>query len=1201
MSLISSLLQLLGLSGGETGLVLDTIGQPVGSVDVELRNPAGDVLETARTAADGTFAFTRGVTCPTVYDLIIDTPGIAARFRLTNPIGFVPLVVRRPVTLSRSIGITGDNVPIDLRRVQDLLQHLGRLTDADVAAEPIDPTSAVALAAADLPLLMTALYNHLRAVAGETPMQVDAGSRYLRLLNFPQVIPPLAPAFYNLVTSVGEAPGQDAVAPALNAPPDVRRVQDRLLQMGFITPQFFRAERANPAAGANIGVAALAETIQSIRAFNTAVVGSAQHAVFEREAQERLLRDPYCWGRLSLTLQFSVGEGGTNQPPDVRALQERLNEAGILSDANFAAERVAIPTAGAPSPPVAVNTLAETLAAIETAHVNLLGVAAPAPRWITPEDPAVTALSMPPPVEIFQVGDEQPPVMRPAQSNRMNHPRHVRAVQERLRLLMFLADVDFLLERVNPSALTSVPAGDIGATLAAIRAAQEALGIPTPGLHPVVGGEMLLPAHRPAQFVLAGAVGQGAPNNPADVNAIQARLIALGFLNPLPPPTQAATFAAISAMRRRIFGLPLPTGDPWTAQPIIEPQSDTLAFLNDPLFFSRPTLRIDGSMGEFGANRVADVTAVQDRLKALRLLSDAHHAAETPAAGQLQRVREDEIPNTIAAIRTLRREFLGEDPDVGRLEAAHPVIVALNRPFRELRMSLAVTGSIGTAGDNAPADVRLVQRRMRDLGVLSSSDYVTEAPLVANPVDFAVLPGTLASLNEWRTNNEGVDPANPPIDRFSLSKRRLEWPALPKTAPLPAAGVGAYPPPLAGRNQQADVLLVQNRLHELGLLSTREYLRERRVAQGLPAVAAAQMPATVDAIRLFQHTASGGTDGRIDLGGSTARTLHDPMFGTPTPTNPDTANRRTGPGMPAAYHADPARHREIVAIIAAIEMHEAGGSTGEVPAILRNGSSTPASFGKAQVIGATAIGTLQNDAGTAGFYGLNAAALVALQALVAAVVDRYDAIFVLVPAPGMTEANLVAAFSAYQGANAAAFTADTRLGPRDIVRMFRTAQFRRQTAAFIAAQPGANDAARRAAAVAAVAVFSAQADVAPNMADLGIGRTDAASFLRSAIHAEHLAGFVARALLHAEQRLLVKSALTDDSGFKLGRFVIRDNFVQVLNQAGGPGLTRRQRAEITVRIHNSGPAGVAGFVAAPATAVNAYVNNVMPHWVDPGP
>lgn len=77
--------------------------------------------------------------------------------------------------------------------------------------------------------------------------------------------------------------------------------------------------------------------------------------------------------------------------------------------------------------------------------------------------------------------------------------------------------------------------------------------------------------------------------------------------------------------------------------------------------------------------------------------------------------------------------------------------------------------------------------------------------------------------------------------------------------------------------------------------------------------------------------------------------------------------------------------------------------------------------------------------------------------------------------------------------------------------------------------------------------------------------------------------------------------MTDDSGFKLSRFVIRATFVQVLNSAGGAGLTRQQRAQITARVHNSGAAGLAGFVANPATAINDYVNHVMPHWIDPGP
>jgi len=226
---------------------------------------------------------------------------------------------------------------------------------------------------------------------------------------------------------------------------------------------------------------------------------------------------------------------------------------------------------------------------------------------------------------------------------------------------------------------------------------------------------------------------------------------------------------------------------------------------------------------------------------------------------------------------------------------------------------------------------------------------------------------------------------------------------------------------------------------------------------------------------------------------------------------------------------------------------------------------------------------------------------------------QYARIDGLLPA-ALTEANLQVAIAADRAANLAAFQSDTGLGPSDHEHMFRTIQFRRQALAFVNAQAGANIAAKRAAAGGNVAAFVAMADVGVNMLALAMKQSDAEAFLRATpspnlpgIDNEHRQGFLTRALFsvlatapdHPDPGLALKHAMTDDSGFKLGRFVIRDNFAAVL--AGGAGLTREQRAQITARIHNSGPGGLAGFLANPATAVNPYVNAVMAHWVDPGP
>lgn len=1209
MSTLDTVLRWLGLVNPQAAVVLDTIGQPVAGVDVQIANPAGTVLSTVHTGADGGFSFAAGVTCPTVYDLIVDPDHLAARFRLTNPIGPLHVfVVRVPVTLTGSVGVDGANAPLDLLRLQDHLRHVGRLTDADVTAEPISATATVAIPAADVPRLMTALCAQLRAGTGTVLMHVDPGSPELAAINAASPLPPL-PAAPGLAAPVGDVPGRSAPALARNHPADVRFVQDRLQQLGYLSPANYAADLVDPSTAADpVPEASLAQTIASIKQFNRQVVGSWQHAIFSGQPEEARLRDPFVWGTLPLVLSASVGADGVNRPADVRALQDRLHETGPLSDTDYGNEKVTPPAPGAPAPPVDPATLSHTIDAIRTVHAPLLPPGAPAVSTLALDDDAVRALSRPPAVEIFRVGDERPPVSRPADTSRMNHPRHVRAVQDRLRLLGFLSDVAWATERVNPSTLEAVQSANITGTLAAIRAAEHDLGIPAPGQLPGAGGESLVAAQRPTAITLQAAVGDGQPNHSADVRAVQDRLHQLHFLSdadytaeqvsPTAPAPGAlpATFAAMSQLRRTIFGLPAASADPWTARPVIEPTDDTLRFMNDPFFWGYQPLRLTGSVGTLGRNRAEDVRAVQQRLRTYRLLSAANLTAETPATGRHDRVRDAELAHTIQAIRTLRHDFLGLNPEPARIEAVHPALLALDRPFERLRLRLGLTGSVGTGGDNAVSDVVAVQRRLRDLRRLDSADYATEAPLVAAPVDFTHLPRTLAAIDGWRTLNDGPAPAHTYLDDFDASARRLDWPLLPIPSDLALAhdvGAGAAG---AHRNRQADVLLVQDRLHQLGVFATGDYLGERRIAAGLATIAGAQMPHTIAAIHAFQHTASGGTDSVVSAGGNSERVLRDPTFGTPVPTNPSTPDRDAGPAMPAHYHADPARNREIIAIIAAIEANEAGGSTGEVPAVLHSGSPTPASFGKGQLIAQTAIGTLQNNAPTAGFYDLTAANLTALDNLLGQADAEYGRIFALVPAPGMTEAQLQAAITADQTANGANFRAQTGLGPDDQALMFRTAQFRRQTRHFIDGQAGANDAAKRANAVTHVGNFVALADVAANMTLLHMHTSDARAFLRRAIDNEHKAGFLMRVAFYAEQGLVLKAALTDDSGFKLGRFLIRDNFVHVLTGPGGAAFTREQRAQLTAYLHNHGHTTNVATAAA-----DSYVQHVMAHWVDPGP
>ncbi len=1211
-----------------TGRLLDTIGLPIAGADVTVERYNGDLLsETAVTAGDGTFE----VRAPLHPELRVvlrhegevlalrQSPTIA---QMVAPIALGDLHMRIPISLSGPVVDGAASSPENLARIQDRLLHLGRLTPADVAAEPINPTSANPVDIGTMPLLLGALGAHLRAGLGRRLLEVHPSDPTLDVLNADPIFP-LVPI--TLGGAVGEEPGTPAPVGAINARRDVRAVQDRLHQLGFLSTAAYRAERIDPAgAPANVAAGTIPLTLGAIRSFDSNVtLGSLPSIAPGREGAARLA-DPYLFGLSPLKLQGSVGEGAENRPGDVRLIQDRLHTLGFLADADFEGERVADPGAGQPTPPVEESALPRTIAALRAAHTARVGppLAAGDPIRLELDDPALTRLNHPPRVDLRSgVGEGEAGVVA-------NHAADVRAVQDRLRLLNFLDQADYDDERVNPHRDSPVAAGSIPQTIAALALFRQSVlrggAAPDPGA-PAEPGRVLTD-DRPPPLLLSGSVGPGGENARADVRAVQDRLRALRFLQDADHQREAidparseavnqsvltSTFAAIRTLQQRVLQLPPEVaGQEWTAQGVIRPDEASHRLLADPLFYGREKIGLKGAVGEAGWNRRAEVRAIQDRLKEMRFLSEAHHAAEAAdpvqvdAAGRAP-VADSALIETRRAIARLRENFLGEPaPGTQRIEVASPLLVALrnpllrtprNPPLAALWRNLELSASVGAAGTNRGADVRAVQDRFRDLGFLSAADRAAERPVGNGVVADASLPRTIASIERWQRRMLGAAGAGGLIEPLDASNRLLARPILPRPVTVALTDrVGAG----ASVNRHPGVRRVQDRLHEIGLLSTASYVAERVPSTGGGTAPAATIPQTVAAIQRFQRTASGGVDGVIDVGGMTERTLNDPTHGTPTLPNPNTDYRNAGPAMPAFPRA-------LQQIILAIERHEAGGSTGEVPAILRNGSDTPASYGKAQVIGATGVGTLRGDAAFAAFY-LDAGDLTELRRISDNMLARYNAIYALVPAPGLAEAALQAAIGAYIPANLQAFRAETGLGEQDIVRCFRTAQFRRQCAAFISGQPvpagtapNNVNAARRSAAEAAVGALLNDADVQATVNVLGFQRGDVRAYLRRAIDGEHRAGFITRALLHSKPAQKFRNALTDDSGFKIGRFVIQDNFNAVNAAAAGAGvaLTDLQRAQIVARVHNSGPAGINGWVNNPASAVNSYVNNVMPHWV----
>ncbi|MBN1931245.1 MAG: carboxypeptidase regulatory-like domain-containing protein [Desulfobacterales bacterium] len=1197
------------------GRVVDSIGEAIANATVSAFTRGGHSIEDVTTNAEGRFEL-----CMPFYEefeLVLVSMQTRRAIRITaqqahmlQPQDLGDLILRIAVVLSGTVGHSGANNPVDLRRVQRRLQYLGRLTQADMAAEPIN-VGAGPVNPATVPRLMTALYNFFTACFGSRLTNLQPGGLALTMLN----AHPLFPLSHiRLANPVGDVPGGLAGL-AINTPPEVRAVQERLYQLHFLTEAQYFVERVSTTAAGPIDPLTIPQTIIAIRRYQTLVVFGSLKCFAPDLSGIELLNDPYQFGKMSLSLEGSVGTDGENRPADVRAVQERLLELKIMAQTDYNNEQAAIPDPTAtPHPePIAETDLTHTIAAIRRFRETVLGVNAPAEGRVDLVDPTLERLNYPLRIDLSGAVGE---LLDHALPNRASD---VRALQDRLHLLRILSDVGYNNEKINPARYLIANTSTIAQTIAAIRTYRRRLF----GENETTESELVIisPDEQPAQINLSAGVGTGQNNHRRDVRPVQDRLFALGFLSQAhydsekvefdaeDPDSAAAevniavltnTIAAIVEFKEHVLRLPTAAiGEDWTAHGIIEPNDVTHQFLNDPLFFGREEICLQACVGTLGWNHPRDCRAIQDRLREYGIITQAHYEAERVDPEGHEPISETDLTQSIAAIARFRQEFLSATaPAVGRVEAFHPTLARMNNPLFSITSQIDLTGSVGTGGDNLPADVRPVQDRLRDLGFLEQTHFRTEAVDAAGgaAVPDANIPQTLTAINTWGSVIMRAHAAAQ-IETVSITLRKLNNPVLPLQENINiTSSVGGRGGVI---NQEANVRVVQDRLHDLGILSTVDYLQERAAAGGVANVNQAAMAQTIQAIHQFQCTASGGTDDTVDADGHTERVLQDPTFSTPTMTNPHTNYRNAGPAMPAFIHA-------VQQIILAIEAHEAGGSNGEVPAVLRNGSQTPASFGKAQMIGSTGFDTMDNNPAYANFYDLGAVERGVLQTIINNTLARYNAIYNTEVPAAVTEVQLNADIQAYIAANLNNFHADTGLGEFDIVNMFRTAQLRRQMRDHINAQPvppgtppGDVDAVQRAAAVVNIMVFLADADVAVNVAALNMRQGDVRAFLRRAIDAEHRAGFITRALFYSRYGQIFRNALTDDSGFKLGRFLIRDNYnrVTAAEAAAGAALTAQQRARITARIHNSGPGGLAGYVAAPATAVNNYVNNVMAHWV----
>lgn len=540
------------------GRVVDSIGLPVGGAVVRAEAPGpflGEALARAVTGPDGSFALVPAAgALPPAYELVVEAGGVTRRLAETRPVPLALGDVRilLPLRLTGSVGDGGDNRAVDVRRVQDRLLRLGRLTEADLA----DPREQVALDGpiaprAPGPRTMAALAEHLASRFGRRlPVtRVEAHGPTLAALADDG---PAPRATLGLSRPVGLLPGIRRPVPA-NLAADVTAVQERLNQLGFLTLAHFRTER-NPAAA--LTRANKPHTLDAIQAFDSQVAAGSLQAIAHEGLNGHLLDDPWCWGRRPLRLAGSVGAGGRNHRPDVERAQDRLVDLGLLAAAQRDGERAAFALVP-PEAPIPDGMIPGTIAALRALRVEKLGEADPA-GLVDPVDTALRRLNHPPRVELS--GALPAAEGWSATGWETLRPGGLRQLQDRLLLLGFLTQPEHDAEKVDPHG-GGVDAAALGFTRRALEQAAPHAG----------------------PLVLGAAVGQAAANRPPDVRLLQDRLLALRFLSadaharervdPRPAPSRRGTWPIPSSpsprcgsgssrsrrRRRRLRGQPSPS------------------------------------------------------------------------------------------------------------------------------------------------------------------------------------------------------------------------------------------------------------------------------------------------------------------------------------------------------------------------------------------------------------------------------------------------------------------------------------------------------------------------------------------------------------------------------------------------------------------------------------------------------------------
>jgi peptidoglycan hydrolase-like protein with peptidoglycan-binding domain len=202
----------------------------------------------------------------------------------------------------------------------------------------------------------------------------------------------------------------------------------------------------------------------------------------------------------------------------------------------------------------------------------------------------------------------------------------------------------------------------------------------------------------------------------------------------------------------------------------LPPLEHSTEAITDPITPPRRPLAISATVGRGGRNNAPDVKAVQDRLLELRALEPNDATTERPASAAP--VAETALTQTIEAIERFQRQLgipvdgtvdvssptrLELDQAIGLPTAAElaAIATARNTIAQSISRGLTIKGPVGaTTTGNMPDDVRAVQRRLVEIGKLSSSHIEAPPAAATAAVTQANLPATIRSLRAMQSDVE---------------------------------------------------------------------------------------------------------------------------------------------------------------------------------------------------------------------------------------------------------------------------------------------------------------------------------------------------------------------------------------------------------------------------------------------------------------